>query len=331
MKRAALALAAWLCLLTPVPAHEIRPAYLELRETTPGTFEVLFKTPRRGDQRLDLRVVLSGRNETTPVVSRRTADARIETWRVHTLDALRGQDVRIDGLEGTMTDALVRIVYTDGDSFEHLLTPAAPLVTVPAHPGGASVAWTYLALGVEHILAGIDHLLFVLALTLIATSTRELIKAVTAFTAAHSVTLAAATLGFVHVPPPPVEALIALSIVFVALEIVRAREGSAGLAARRPWIVAFAFGLLHGLGFAGALSQVGLPAGHIPLALLFFNVGVEVGQLSFIAVVLGAAALLARAGADRLPSWTRLVTPYVIGSVATFWVLLRVSAFWTGR
>ena len=118
---------------------------------------------------------------------------------------------------------------------------------------------------------------------------------------------------------------------FVALEIVRAREGSAGLAARRPWIVAFAFGLLHGLGFAGALSQVGLPAGHIPLALLFFNVGVEVGQLSFIAVVLGAAALLARAGADRLPSWTRLVTPYVIGSVATFWVLLRVSAFWTGR
>ena len=140
MKRAALALAAWLCLLTPVPAHEIRPAYLELRETTPGTFEVLFKTPRRGDQRLDLRVVLSGRNETTPVVSRRTADARIETWRVHTLDPLRGQDVRIDGLESTMTDALVRIVYTDGDSFEHLLTPAAPLVTVPAHPGGASVA-----------------------------------------------------------------------------------------------------------------------------------------------------------------------------------------------
>jgi hypothetical protein len=144
-------------------------------------------------------------------------------------------------------------------------------------------------------------------------------------------TLAAATLGFVHVPPPPVEALSALSIVFVALEIVRAREGGAGLTARKPWIVAFTFGLLHGLGFAGALSQVGLPAGHIPLALLFFNVGVEVGQLSFIAVVLGVAALLARAGANRLPAWTRLVTPYAIGSVATFWVFLRVSAFWSGR
>jgi len=325
VKRAALALAAWLCLLTPVPAHEIRPAYLELRETTPGTFEVLFKTPRRGDQRLDLRVVLSGRNETTPVVSRRTADARIETWRVHTLDPLRGQHVRIDGLESTMTDALVRIVYTDGDSFEHLLTPAAPLVTVPAHPGGASVAWTYLALGVEHILAGIDHLLFVLALTLIAASTRELIKAVTAFTAAHSVTLAAATLGFVHVPPPPVEALIALSIVFVALEIVRAREGSAGLAARRPWIVAFAFGLLHGLGFAGALSQVGLPAGHIPLALLFFNVGVEIGQLLFIAAVFGLGWLV-RLSAVRVPAiWPRAVA-YGVGSAAAFWVVERTIA-----
>ena len=332
MKRAAAALGAWICLAsaTPALAHEIRPAYLELREVAPDTFEVLFKTPRRGDLRLSLRAVFSGRNETTPVVSRRTADALVETWHMRALDPLQGQQVRIDGLENTMTDALVRIVYSDGESFVQLLTPSTPFLTIPADPGIASVASSYLGLGMGHILAGIDHLLFVLALTLIASNGRELVKAVTAFTAAHSVTLAAATLGFVHVPPPPVEALIALSIVFVALEIVRAGEGIRGLTARKPWVVAFAFGLLHGLGFAGALSEVGLPARHIPLALLFFNVGVEVGQLAFIAVVLGVAALLVRAGAQRLPPWTRLLTPYAIGSVATFWVLSRVSAFWSG-
>ena len=173
---------------------------------------------------------------------------------------------------------------------------------------------------------GIDHLLFVLALILIAPNTRQLILAITSFTVAHSITLAAATLGFVNVPPPPIEAAIALSIAFVAAEIIRAREGKAGIAARAPWVVAFAFGLLHGFGFAGALSEIGIPAGHIPVALLFFNVGVEIGQLLFVAVVLSLAAFFGLARRP-LPRWATLAPPYLIGSLAMFWVIQRVSLF----
>ena len=215
----------------------------------------------------------------------------VQTWRLSATEPLAGQEVRIDGLASTMTDALVRIEFIDGGDWVERLTPGAPEATIPARQDGWAVAATYLKLGVEHIMLGIDHLLFVLALILIAPNTRQLVLAITAFTVAHSITLAAATLGFVNVPPPPIEAAIALSIAFVAAEIVRAREGEAGIAARAPWVVAFAFGLLHGFGFAGALSEIGLPADHIPLALLFFNVGVEIGQLLFVAIVLALAAL----------------------------------------
>jgi hypothetical protein len=172
----------------------------------------------------------------------------------------------------------------------------------------------------------VDHLLFVLALLLITRGFGRLVKTVTAFTVAHSITLALATLGFVHVPQRPVEAVIALSIVFVAAEIVHARRGREGMAARAPWMVAFTFGLLHGFGFAGALSEIGLPAGHIPLALFFFNVGVEVGQLLFIAAVLSLVALVRHLRLP-LPGWAELVPPYAIGSVAMFWVLQRIAAF----
>jgi hydrogenase/urease accessory protein HupE len=188
------------------------------------------------------------------------------------------------------------------------------------------VAATYLGLGVEHILLGYDHLLFVLGLILITASTRQLIQAITAFTAAHSITLAAAVLGFVHVPSKPVEATIALSIAFVAVEIIHAREGRIGMAARLPWLVAFVFGLLHGLGFAGALSEIGIPEGHIPLALLFFNIGVEAGQLLFVAAVLAVVAVGRRIPLT-LPRWAPLIPPYAIGSVATFWLIQRLAAF----
>jgi hypothetical protein len=188
------------------------------------------------------------------------------------------------------------------------------------------VAWLYLKLGIEHILLGLDHLLFVLALLLITRGTWLLIKTVTAFTVAHSITLALATLGYVHVPSAPVEALIALSIVFVAVEIVRLWQGREGLTERAPWVVAFTFGLLHGLGFAGALSEVGLPAGHIPVALLFFNLGVEIGQLLFIAVILCLFTLIRRVRISW-PRWADLAVPYAIGSIAMFWVIERVAAF----
>ena len=308
-------------------AHEVRPAYLDLKEEAPGSFDVLFKTPMRGDARLALAVSFSGPVQmATPVISKMTDNAMVQTWRLSAIEPLAGQEVRIDGLASTMTDALVRIEFIDGGEWVGRLTPGAPRATIPARQGGWAVATTYLKLGVEHIMLGVDHLLFVLALILIAPNTRQLVMAITAFTVAHSITLAAATVGFVNVPPPPIEAAIALSIAFVASEIVRARESKAGIAARAPWVVAFAFGLLHGFGFAGALSEVGLPAGHIPVALLFFNVGVEIGQLLFVGVVLALVALI-RVRRPSLPAWLKLVPPYAIGTIAMFWVIERVAAF----
>ena len=316
-------------LLSPLASlgHEVRPAYLELREVKPGEFAVLWKTPMRGDLRLALAPEFSGRIEPlTPIATRESGAAAVQTWRLRTNEPLRGQSLRIQGLEATMTDALARVEFADGSTWLHRLTPQAPAATIPAKQSGWSVAGEYLKLGVEHILLGVDHLLFVLALLLITRGAWRLIKTITAFTVAHSITLALATLGFVHMPQAPVEAVIALSIVFVAAEILRMRNGHEGIATRAPWIVAFAFGLLHGFGFAGALAEVGLPEGQIPLALLFFNVGVEVGQLLFIAAVLSALAVIRRIR-FRFPRWIEIVPPYAIGSAAMFWVIQRVAAF----
>jgi hydrogenase/urease accessory protein HupE len=307
-------------------AHEVRPSFLELRETVPGEFTVLWKTPMLGEARLALAPAFS--RDTTPVspvITLRAPGAAIQTWVVRA-PGLRGQTLRIDGLEGTMTDALVRVEFADGTSWTQRLTPNRPATVVPIEQTPLAVAAVYLRLGVEHILAGVDHLLFVLALLMIVRSRRRLLGTVTAFTVAHSVTLALATLGFVRVPQQPVEATIALSIAFVAVELVRDRRGQTGLTARAPWIVAFAFGLLHGFGFAGALSEIGLPPAHVPLALLCFNLGVEVGQLLFIAVVLGLMAGLRRIPV-RFPGWAQLVPPYAIGIVAMAWVIQRVAAF----
>jgi len=281
----------------------------------------------RGDARLALDGAFSGLVKiVTPVVSRMTDNAMVQTWRISATEPIAGQGVRIDGLASTMTDALVRIEFLDGGEWVGRLTPGAPQAMIPARQAGWAVAVTYLKLGVEHITLGIDHLLFVLALILIVANTRQLIRAITSFTIAHSLTLAAATLGLVNVPLPPIDAAIALSIAFVAAEIIRAREGKAGIAARAPWVVAFVFGLLHGFGFAGALSEVGLPADHIPVALLFFNVGVEIGQLIFVAIVLALAAFF-RLARHPLPRWAALAPPYLIGTLAMFWVIQRVSVF----
>ena len=223
---------------------------------------------------------------------------------------------------------IVRVERRDGTSQVERVLPENPRFTVKAPAGSGEVAWSYLVLGIEHILSGIDHLLFVLALLLIVRGGKRIFLTITAFTAAHSITLVAATLGWVHVPGPPVEAMIALSIVFVAAEIVRGSQGKEGLTARAPWLVAFTFGLLHGLGFAGALAEVGLPQKAIPIALLTFNVGVEIGQLIFVAVVLVATAALTRLRPMRR-AWTPYVAPYAIGAVAMFWVIERVGAFWS--
>ena len=188
------------------------------------------------------------------------------------------------------------------------------------------MARTYTVLGIEHILTGVDHLLFVLALLILTRGGWKLVKTVTAFTVSHSLTLTAATLGWVHFPPPPVEATIALSIMFVAAEILRVRRGEQTVTARMPWLVAFVFGLMHGLGFAGGLSEAGLPGSHIPVALLFFSIGVEVGHFLFIGAVLAAIGL-ARRGPIELPNWARLVPPYAIGGIAAFWFIERTLSF----
>jgi hydrogenase/urease accessory protein HupE len=308
-------------------AHEVRPGYLALKEVSPGTFDVLFKIPMRGDFRLALQVTFSGRIEpVTPISSQTTDDAIVQTWRMVADELLGGQEVRIDGLQNTMTDALVRIEFFDGRTWLQRLTPASPGATIPKDQSSWTVAVTYLHLGIEHILLGFDHLLFVLALMLVSVTVRQLVQTITAFTVAHSITLAAATLGFVEFPSKPIEAVIALSIVFVAAEVVRARRGETGLATRFPWLIAFVFGLLHGFGFAGVLGEIGLPAGHVPEALLFFNIGVEIGQLGFVGVVLGVIGVL-RAGRSAWPRWAPIIPSYAIGIVAMFWVIERVAAF----
>ena len=308
-------------------AHEVRPAYLELRETAPDTYEVLWKVPANGEMRLAIYVQF-------PADARQISEPRgmisgaahIERWRIQRPGGLDGQSIAIEGLSSTKIDALVRVTDAAGVAQTFRATPDAPSVTITAAASGWQIARTYTALGFEHILLGIDHLLFVLALVLLVKGWKRLVGTITAFTIAHSITLALATLGFVHVPGPPVEACIALSIVFVAAEILRSRAGKPGLTARAPWVVAFTFGLLHGLGFAGALSEVGLPQHAIPLSLLFFNVGVELGQLTFIAAVLSLAAPARRIPLP-LPRWAPLIPPYAIGALAMFWVIERTAAF----
>ncbi len=257
-------------------------------------------------------------------------DVRLQHGALSCPDGLAGKTFTISGLEQTQTDVLLRVDYLDGTASNQRLTPGAPAVTIPERPSALEVVRTYLVLGVEHILLGIDHLLFVLALLLIVNGIGRLVATVTAFTVAHSITLGAATLGLVRVPSAAVEAIIALSILFLASELARRplrgpADETANLTRRFPWVVAFAFGLLHGFGFAGALSEVGVPQHAVPLALLFFNNGVEVGQLLFIAAVFGFAWLV-RLSAVRMPAiWPRAVA-YGVGSVAAFWVVERTIA-----
>lgn len=332
MRRAPLILVLLFTLAPSVLAHEVRPAYLELRQTGSETYDALWKVPGQGeDLRLGLYVEFpaSCMNVTQPRATM-VNNAYSERWIVKCAGGLSGGTIHIAGLSATMTDVLVRLERADRSIQVTRLIPSAPSFVVEAAPSALEVANTYLVLGVEHILLGIDHLLFILALFILVKGTGRLIATITAFTVAHSLTLAGATLGFVHVPGPPVEASIALSIVFVAAEIVHSRQGRIGLAERFPWIVAFTFGLLHGFGFASALSEVGLPQSAIPVALLFFNIGVEIGQLFFIASIFAVVAV-ARQVTQRIdvsqPAWAWRVPPYAIGSVAAFWIIQRISIF----
>ncbi|MBK6600296.1 MAG: HupE/UreJ family protein [Betaproteobacteria bacterium] len=319
-------------LALPAAADEFRPAYLQLRQVDATTYEVLWKLPALDESTiLELRPQFPpGTQDITLLRSSYAAGSAALRWRVRAEGGLAGKAIEFPNLAASRIDVLVRVERSDGTAQVGRVLPLAPRFVVTASPGAFEVAQTYTVLGVEHILTGFDHLLFVLGLLILVQGTRRLIATITAFMLAHSLTLFAATLGWLNVPGPPVEAVIALSIVFVAGEIVHARQGRTGLTQRRPWIVAFSFGLLHGLGFAGALAEVGLPPLSIPMALLFFNVGVEIGQLIFIAMVLAditVAHRIARRLRIGTRSWWWRVPPYAIGGIASFWVVQRVAAF----
>ena len=319
-------------------AHEVRPAYLEIEETAPGRYTVLWRTPVLSGMRLPVALKLPDDvAEVGEPVVQELPGSLVER---RVIDAgeggLAGKRIEFPGLQATITDVLVRVSVLDGTRTTSLVRPSEPWVEIAAVGGWFSVAGAYLAHGVEHILLGFDHLLFVLALILIVRSLRVLLTTITAFTIAHSITLALATLGVVAVPGPPVEAMIALSILLLACEILRMRRGEESSTARWPWLVAFAFGLLHGFGVAGALTQIGLPQGDIPLALFAFNVGVELGQLAFIASVMvalsGAASIgrrLSQLGIDPKPAYaaSESVAAYAIGSMAAFWLIDRTLGF----
>ncbi|MDH3684668.1 MAG: HupE/UreJ family protein [Myxococcales bacterium] len=313
-------------------AHEVRPGYLEMRELASDRWSVLWKVPARGDRRLGLTLELPATCERDEGLSWMAGGAYLERFEMQCPGGLLGSEIVIAGLEGTRTDVVARVEPQGGTTQTARLTPDAAAFTVTGAAGWVEVAMTYTVLGFEHILLGPDHLLFVLALLFLVGNGRRLVGTITAFTLAHSLTLAAATLGWVHVPPPPVEAVIALSILFTAVELAHSRDRQ-GLAQRRPWLVALSFGLLHGFGFAGALSEVGLPEHAIPAALLFFNVGVELGQLVFVAGVVAALAVAARVWTGASAPWpvaNRIARPaaYAIGIPAAYWCLERTAAFW---
>jgi hydrogenase/urease accessory protein HupE len=320
-----------------VRAHTFAPAVLDLHQRASGVFDVVWKLPGPGSG-----VLVSGDTHVAPRFPkhcRRIAGGTAAVdgpayWQLDCgPDALHGEQMSVTGLDGSWLDVIVRITWQDGKAATGVLRSGASVFDVPAVAAAArrgapveAVIWSYGRLGVEHILFGTDHLLFVLGLLLLVESWRLLLKTISAFTVAHSLALALAVLGVVHVPPAPVEAMIALSIVLVALELTRAPAAPPTLTTRYPWLVAFAFGLMHGLGFAGALAEVGLPPDQIPLALVSFNCGVEVGQLLFVAAMMGPLVLFRRT--TSATSRLRWLPAYAIGAVAVAWTFERIQRFW---
>jgi hydrogenase/urease accessory protein HupE len=311
-------------------AHEVRPAYLQIDEIGPHRYEVLWRTPLLSGMRLPVVLRFSDgvRNVTEPI-ERELSDSLIERRIIDADGGLAGKRVAFVGLEATITDVMVRAENRDHQHATILVHPSQPWVTIEVRQSALSVVRTYFLHGVEHIIFGIDHLLFVLGLLLIVRDRWMLFKTITGFTVAHSITLAAATLGYVNVPAPPLNAAIALSILFMGAEVMRTWRGETSFALRHPWVIACAFGLLHGFGFASGLISLGLPHGDIPLALLLFNIGVEAGQLLFIAVIL----LLERAFRLLEISWPRpmeMMPAYLVGSLGAYWTIDRIAALLGG-
>ena len=306
-----------------VAAHESRPGYLEIRETGPGVYSILWKKPALGQMILSIDPVFPAGCTVTAIESEGIrGGAYLARLKLECQDGLKGKSVEIAGLESTLTDVLVRVYYANGLEETHLLSPNETSAEIGGSSGVMKRIVAYMRLGIQHIALGVDHLLFVLGLLLIVSSPMVLFNTITAFTVAHSITLGIATLGYANAPALPLNAVIALSILFLGPEVVRVWRGQTSFTIRHPWVVAFAFGLLHGFGFASGLTAMGLPSNEIPLALLFFNVGVEIGQLAFVFLMLGLARSF-RSLEIRWPRWAQLIPGYAVGSLGAFWFIQR--------
>jgi hypothetical protein len=312
----------------PTLADEFRPALLEITESEPGWYAVLWKVPLQNGRALDMSPTFPEHmKQMGPASARVVQGSNIEqsTWTSES-GSLVGGTIHIAGLSALPIDVIVQIDMADGSEHSAILRPASPSYVVPERTTKWTVAGSYWKIGTIHILEGYDHLLFVLALLLIIPNLWMLFRTITAFTLAHSVSLALATLGVVNMPGAPTEAVISLSILFLAVEIVHSRQGRVTFTETYPWVVALAFGLVHGLGFAGALAEVGLPQQEIPLALLMFNVGVETGQILFVCGVLVVIALIKRVSVGW-PAGSWRLMPYAIGCTAAFWTVQRIGSF----
>lgn len=316
-----------LAIINKAKAHEVRPAYLGITQITDSTYQVVWKVPAMGDLVPKITPSLPDSWNVLSQEGKAAEGSVVNYINIKAVEDIAGETLVISGLDKTIMDVLINIQLNNGSQYSELITPDNPFYEIPSEPSTWKVVQSYLILGIDHILLGIDHLLFVLALILVTKGKWRIIKTVTAFTIAHSITLSLAALGIMSIPIPPVEAVIALSIVFLAREIILHDDFKNSLTYRMPWLIAFTFGLLHGFGFASALSETGLPQSAIPLALAFFNVGVEVGQIIFVAIVLSIGYIISKLPI-QVPLWLRKSPAYIIGSLAFYWVIDRVIGFW---
>ncbi len=329
MRLPRLALLPFALMLLPASssAHETRPALLRIEQRADGLFDITWKRPMMENDALRLVPhVTGGLIDRPPDVQHVTATFQLESW--HGVDAglqtLDARELTIQGLDRTITNVIVSIRTEDRETRQTVLTPTQPKMFINTRLASGAAVRAYLLLGIDHILAGYDHLAFLLGLVLVVAGRITLVKTITAFTVAHSITLGLAALGLISIRPVLIEALVALSVMLVAVELVYFYRGRLRLMARYPWLIALAFGLLHGCAFAGALAEIGLPKNAALLSLLLFNIGVEIGQLVFVGALLAIAEVIARLP-RALPSWARWLTPYAIGAVAAFWFIDRVQ------
>jgi len=316
-------------LLAAIPAamaHESRPAFLEIQETAPGQYTLLWRTPMLAGRHLPVVLQLPDdvRSLREPVVQTLSDSLLERRWIDAGPEGLAGKRIDFPGLQFSITDVIVRVELLDGRTMQMIARPSQPWIELAASQSWWQVMGAYTVEGIRHILFGADHLLFVLGLLLLVKNGWMLVKTITAFTVAHSITLAIATFGYASVPALPLNAAIALSILFLGPEIVRSWRGATSFTIRHPWVVAFVFGLLHGFGFATALTDAGLPRADLPLALLSFNIGVEIGQLAFVALILAVARAF-QVLQIHWPRWLQALPGYTVGGLGAFWTVQRVA------